>query len=226
MPIGKNLAVIEMSGLAQQKNLGEHAYDRLLDLMLTGTLPAGTALQERRLADVLAISRTPIREALGRLEAEGLISRQAGRLLLVKEFTVREFIEILHVRQVIETESAGLTARRPPIAELAETRAMILGLMSGGEPSATDHWVVDDRLHDLIAANSGNRMMATMVRDLRRKTRIFNFKRMPERFEPGCREHLTIIDAIMRGDEVAARAAMSTHIENVKQSIIRKLSEL
>ena len=86
--------------------------------------------------------------------------------------------------------------------------------------------MVDDRLHDLIAVNSGNRMMATMVRDLRRKTRIFNFKRMPERFEPGCQEHLAIIDAIMRGDEVAARAAMSTHIENVKQSIIRKLSEL
>lgn len=210
---------------ARQKNLSEYAYDRLLDLMLNGTLPGGTALQERRLAEVLDISRTPIREALGRFEGEGLISRQAGRLLVVKEYTVREFIEILHVRQVMETETAGLTARRPPLAELAEMRAAVLGLMTGSEPSVTEHWAVDDQLHDLIAGNSGNHTMATMIRDLRRKTRIFNFTRMPERFEPGCREHLTIIDAIMSGDEAGAREAMSAHIENVKQSIIRKLGE-
>lgn len=193
--------------------------------MLNGALPAGTGLQERRLAEILDISRTPIREALRRLEAEGFISRQSGRLLVVKEYGVREFIEILHVRQVIEAETAGLAARRPPLAELAELRTMVRNLMTATEPSVTDHREVDDQLHSLIASSSGSHTMATMIRDLRRKTRIFNFKRMPERFEPGCHEHLAIIDVIMDGDEAGARAAMCLHINNVKQSIIRKLAE-
>src|ERR1700744_2259667 len=71
----------------QVKSLSDQAYERLLDMMLAGELAAGDVLQERRLAEALAISRTPVREALSRLESDGLGTRLRGRLLTGRPFT-------------------------------------------------------------------------------------------------------------------------------------------
>ena len=65
-----------------------------------------------------------------------------------------------------------------------------------------------------------------MVQDLRPKTHMFNLDRVPERFEIGHREHLAVIDALRRGDRAEAQRGIREHIENVKLSIIRKLSAI
>src|ERR1700712_1859690 len=96
--------------LAPTKNLGESAYERLLDMLLSGELVGATTLQERRLAEILNISRTPVREALGRLEAEGLITRHGGRLMTVFNVSPHQFIEVFDVRKLLEVEAAGLAA--------------------------------------------------------------------------------------------------------------------
>jgi DNA-binding GntR family transcriptional regulator len=64
------------------------------------------------------------------------------------------------------------------------------------------------------------------VRDLRRRTRMFNLKRMPERFLPGCLEHLAIVEALEKRDAPAAQRAMTTHLENTKDSILQKLGKI
>ena len=98
--------------------------------------------------------------------------------------------------------------------------------MANPEPSIRDHWSVDDAVHDAIAQAGGNDLMAGIIQGLRRKTRLFNLKRMPNRFLPGCEEHLALIDAVASGDRRRADQAMAAHIDNVKESILEKLAEV
>lgn len=208
------------------KNLGARAYDRLLDMILSGSLPAGALLQEQTLADELQISRTPVREALLRLELEGLVKRHVGRLLIVREMPVREFIEILRIRQVLESEAITHACRRIPADELSKLRQMFLALLGGKNPDVEAQVRADDALHGTILDASDNAMLAELVRSLRRRTRIFNLKSLPERFVPGCKEHLDIIDALERRDEDLARQVLVAHLENVKSCILKKLGTI
>ena len=208
------------------KSLSDQAYERLLDMILSGELASGTILQERRLAEALNISRTPTREALGRLESEGLVTRQFGRLLTVRELTVHEFIEILNVRKLLEVEAAGLAAGNVAKERASEVRAAILRLMNAETPTVAQHWAVDDMVHGLVAEASDNHMLVALIQDLRRRTHMFDMRRIPTRFRASCEEHLALVDAVEKGDVATARKIVGTHIENVKLSIIDKLKIL
>ncbi len=208
------------------KSLGDRAYDQLLDRMLEGTFPAGTLLQERTLAEMLGISRTPVREALAKLESEGFVTRHVGRLLVVREVPMQELMEILHVRTILETEAAGIAAGRIAAADLAGLRDLFQAQLDGPLPDGGNFWAADDRLHGLIVDAAGNAVLADTVRSLRRRTRMFNLKRLPERFVPGCHEHLAIVAALEAGDGTAAREAVATHLDNTRRSILAKLEPL
>jgi DNA-binding GntR family transcriptional regulator len=210
----------------KEKSVSQRAYERLLDMLIKREIPVGAVLQERRLAEHLDISRTPVREALSRLESAGFVIRKPGRMLVVKEFSTRELIETLHVRKILESESAGLAAGRIPPAELDALEAAIHALLRKASPSAEEDWAVDSRFHGLIGEHSGNTVLARTIHDLRVKTHMFNMDRVPERFETGHHEHLAVIEALRRGDRRAARERIETHIDNVKLSIIDKLSRI
>jgi DNA-binding GntR family transcriptional regulator len=211
---------------ASPKSLSDQAYERLLDMVLSGELPAGSILQERKLAEALNISRTPTREALGRLETEGLVTRQFGRLLAVRELTVHEFIEILNVRKLLEVEAAGLAAGNVTKERATAVRKAVQALMNAEKPTVAQHWAIDDMVHGTVAEASGNRMLASLIRDLRRRTHMFDMRRIPTRFKSSCEEHLALMEAIQSGNAAAARKAAGTHIEHVKLSIIDKLKTL
>jgi DNA-binding GntR family transcriptional regulator len=208
------------------RSLSDVAYDALLDRMLSQELPPGSLLQERVLGESLRISRTPIREALARLEAEGFVTRHAGRLLIVREIPVRELMQIFHVRGMLEVEAIGLATHRIADDQLETLRDLFETQMHGPIPDGGNHWDADDLLHGSIADASGNGVLAEMVRGLRRKTRMFSLRRMPDRFRPGSAEHLAIIDSLVRRDEFAARGAMTLHLENSKLSILHILGRI
>lgn len=206
--------------------LSQMAYDRLLNQLIKREIPVGAVLQERRLAESLDISRTPVREALNRLESEGFVTRKPGRVMVVKEFSTRELIETLHVRQIMECEAISLATPRIPAEELDAVEGDIRALLATPKPSAEADWEVDSRLHRMIAGHSGNAVLAGMIESVRVKTYTFNLDRVPERFEIGHYEHLAMIEAMRRRDREAAREAIRQHIDNVKQSIILKLSSI
>lgn len=205
------------------KSLGQKTYDTLLDKLIRREIPVGSVLQDRKIAEMLDISRTPVRDALNRLENEGFVTRLSGGALMVKEFSTRELIETLHVRQVLEMESIRLATGRIPLAELDEIEAAIKLILAADAPDSEDNWTVDSRFHGLIGHYSGNAVLAKHISDLRLKTHMFNLSWVPERYPVGNREHLVMIEALKRGDGEAARDAMQAHIENVKRSIIEKL---
>lgn len=205
------------------RSLSETAYEKVLDMLLSGELVAGSVLQERRLAEALNISRTPLREALSHLESEGLVTRDVGRLMTVRRISVQSYIEILHVRKLLETEAAGLAAGRIDKSTAEHIRGEIWKLMEISEPTATQHWAVDDLIHSTIADASENELLAAMIRDLRRRTHIFNTRRIPSRLKPGSLEHLALIDAVVIGDAAKARELMTEHINNVRLAIVDQL---
>lgn len=205
------------------RSLSNVAYEKLLDMLLSGELMAGSVLQERRLAEALNTSRTPVREALGQLEAEGLVARGAGNLMTVSRISVQGYIEILQVRKLLEGEAAAAAAGRLAKPKADAIRKAIKSLMAKTNPSPTEHWAVDDLFHGSIAEAADNSLMADIIRDLRRRTHIFNTRRIPSRRKPGGLEHLAVLDAVMSGDAAKARALMQEHIDNARIAILNQL---
>jgi DNA-binding GntR family transcriptional regulator len=205
-------------------SLSNRAYESLLLLLLAGELEPGTVLQERRLAETLGISRTPVREALAKLEAQGLVTSRGTRSPIVCKIAVQDFIEILKVRKLLEVEAAGIAAERgvdPKVAEHA--RDSIATLLRAAQPSPAEHWAVDDLVHGMISEAARNRFMAITLLDLRRRTHIFDTRQIPERLAPGAAEHLAIIDAVTACDVAAARRCMAEHLDHVRASIVDRI---
>lgn len=205
------------------RSLADQAYEKIVDLLLGGSLVAGEVLQERRLAVILNISRTPVREALGRLEAEGLVSRH-GRVVRVADIDPAAYIEVLDVRLLLEPEAAHLAAGRISRSTAEHIRAEIWRLMETPSPTPAEHWAVDDLVHGTIAEAAGNRHAAGLILDLRRRTHVFNTRRIPDRLRPGALEHLAIIDAVSAGDADTSRNLMRRHISHVKDAIMKQLA--
>lgn len=207
-----------------ESNLSQKAYDIILQMIIEHQLPVNTVLRERHLAELLDISRTPVRNALNRLENEGFITRNGGRTPVVKEFSIQELVETLHIRRTLEREAARLAAGKIPSGELDEVQALVEGQLAMTEPDPHKDSEIDARLHDMIAHYSGNRQLREFIRTLRLKTRMFNVSRMPERFPVGHQEHLAILDALRNGESEKAQNLVSTHIDNVRESIIKRLT--
>lgn len=201
-------------------SLSEFAYNRILDLMLAGHLAAGAVLQERRLAEMLSISRTPVREALARLEVESLVTRRHGRMLIVANVSVESYISLLDMRRILEMEAAArATGKLDP--DVARAISDAIGeLVHLPVITPARHWAVDDLVHSSIADAAGNPMVAASIRDLRRRTHIFNTSRIPDRLVVGAGEHLDLLHAVLGSDPELSRRVMGQHIDNVRDAII------
>lgn len=210
----------------REQNLSAKTYDVLLNMLINRELPVNSVLQERRLADMLTISRTPVRDALNKLENEGFIGRSGGRTLVVKEFSIRELIETLHVRRTLEAEAARLAAGRVPVEALDALEDGVRALLAAADPSPQQDWQIDSQLHQALAHYSGNALLMHYIESLSLKTRMFNMRQVPERFTKGHQEHLAIIAALRAQDVEGARAAVASHIDNVRDSIVRRLSQI
>lgn len=211
---------------APEKNLSQQIYDQLLTMLIERELPAGTVLQERKLAAALNVSRTPTREALNRLETEGFICRQPGNSMIVREFSVRELTELLHVRALLEAEAASLAIGRISPEELDAMETGVRSILNDDDPDPVEDWKIDMLVHGGIAEAANNAVLAKMILELRLKTRMFNLTHMPERFRVGHVEHLKIIEALRAKDREGVKAAVRDHIDGVKHSIIQKLTEV
>ena len=207
-----------------EASLGDLAYERLLALMMSGELPGGTPLQERKLALRLNISRTPMREALARLESKGLVERHLNRYLIVRRLSLREFVEVLNVRKLLESEAAALAAVRVPLTEIAAARQQIAAIQTASDVPAARGWTVDEALHAMIGNHCGNEILAETALELRQRTHMFETRSVPGRLHDSCAEHLALLQALENRDAAAARRLMAEHIENVKTSTIEKLT--
>jgi len=200
------------------------AYGALLDMILRGAIAAGEPVTERLIAARLGMSRTPVREAVRRLEGEGTLQRQRGGALVVQPYSMETFLHVLAVRRLLEGETARLAAGKIAPAVIAELRERIARLRREG---LGDGGRQDDRdFHAAIAQASGNPVLATTIGDLRKRTAMFRLGRLPERLDQVCDEHLAIVDALASGDGETARTAMQGHIDNVRAHLLQRLTTI
>ncbi|MEM8663923.1 MAG: FCD domain-containing protein, partial [Pseudomonadota bacterium] len=108
--------------------------------------------------------------------------------------------------------------------ELLALREVFVRYLDGETPGAAAHRDTDDALHAALARMARSPILAEMIANLRLRTRVFDKGEIPDRFEPGCREHIAIIDAVLIGDAEGAQSAMRTHLGNVGQSILAHLT--
>jgi DNA-binding GntR family transcriptional regulator len=201
----------------QAGKLADEVYRAVLNEILTCVLPGGSVIQERKLALALGVSRSPMRDALNRLEGEGLLVRLTDRLLAVRVITLEDYLHTLDVRALIEPQAAALATPRIEDAVIERLQAMVREIEASGEPTPEQHWTFDDLLHDTLAERSGNPFLAKTIAEMRRYTKIFERQTVPARVNPGASDHRKLVAALAarRADEV--KSAMAQHIRNVRK---------
>ncbi len=205
-------------------NLSNLAYRSISEMIRDRRLRGGDVIVEQRLAEALGISRTPLREALQRLEGEGLVRKTANRSFVVRLVDLTEYLQSLKVREILEGEAAALAVGRIPPQTLRAVRAEILELEAATSYHTDAHWLSDDNLHGLFIDHCGNDVMADMIRSLRVTTRLFEIARLSDRLGPDSREHLAIVDALESGDAKAAKKATQTHIRSLARDALATVS--
>jgi len=201
-------------------SLADEAYQRLLADILSARLIGGSVIQERRLADRLGVSRSPMRDALGRLEGQGLLTRNERGVLTVCVVSLPDYLNAMALRQLIEPEAVALACDHPWGEALASLDAMWRELADDPQPDLDFVWRFDDQLHETIARLSGNLFLWRTVRDMRRYTTIFERQTNMRRAKPGIDEHRAILDALREQDREKARSAMTFHLAHARESVL------
>jgi DNA-binding GntR family transcriptional regulator len=205
----------ELEPGGRSENLSNLAYKSLTELIRGRRLRGGETIVESRLADHLNISRTPLREALQRLEGEGLVVKGNGRSFKVRHVDLGEYLQSLRVREILEPEAAAMATGHIPRQDLAAVRAEINSLRDAVDYHTDAHWRSDDNLHELFATHSGNEVLTKVIRSLRVTTRLFEIARLADRVDRDASEHLAIIEAFEAEDAKAARKAVQSHIRSI-----------
>lgn len=207
------------------QTLGTSTYERMKAMILDGTLEPGAPLREKSFADRLGVSRTPVREAISQLISEGFAARTPSGTPVVNSISLTDIMEILHVRSLLECEAARKAAlNKVDPDDLLELRARIIAFLDGPRPDSEAHYALDAQLHLAIARRAGSRLLTELIEGLKVKTRMYDQGSIPDRFVPGCHEHLAIIDAITGGEAENAAEAMKLHLKKVRESIISHIN--
>jgi DNA-binding GntR family transcriptional regulator len=203
-------------------SLSEQAYARMRELILDRTISAGSTLLEGKIADELGISRTPMREALGRLAGERLLVRRDARSYSVRSVGTKEYFDSMRTRELLECEAIALAMKRIGEAELSAFAAEVEAL-SVGEHDETEHWHFDDRFHLFIAEASGNVVIPRLVQQLRDDSRLFRLHSPLHRQKENHHEHGEIIQALRKKDVEGARGAMRAHLRSLQDDVQRAI---
>jgi DNA-binding GntR family transcriptional regulator len=210
------LSPLELSS----SSLSDQAYARVREFILEQKISAGSTLPEGKVADELGISRTPMREALGRLAGEGLLVRSEARSYSVRIVGTKEYFDSMRTRELLECEAITLAVERIDQAELA-TLAADIEALSLGKHDETEHWRFDDRFHLLIARASGNVVLPKLIQQLRDEARLFRLHSPLHRQKENHHEHGAIVNALLQKDAERAREAMRAHLRSLQRDVQR-----
>jgi len=206
----------------------DRAYRMLRDEILDGTMPAGTVLLEVEQAARIGVSRTPLRSAVARLVADGLVAGRSGRGFSVTEMSVESVNDLYELREALEERAATLAARsadRGAFALLRERFLAAPALLEAGEHGIHEYYALIDEFDAAIDAAVDNPFLVGALDTVR--THLARIRRVargnPVRLRAAAAEHLLILDAIIDGD--AALAAHATHV-HLHLSLVSVLSVL
>lgn len=200
------------------KLLRDQAYRLVLDMVISGELHPEEPLSERKLADRLAMGRTPVREALRALIRDGVVESQVGRGTFVCRLTPDDIRAVYQVRQALEGMAAFLAAKNGPTKALSGLGMQMKYMREHSEDySSTQIDDVGTEFHRELFAAADNPMLLEVFEPLRLRFQIaFGLPRHSgaHQMRDTLKEHLNILEAIEKGDATGAQAAMLEHLEH------------
>lgn len=209
--------------LQRHKPLRDLVYDELKMKIMTGLIAPGTRMMEVELAEEMGVSRTPVREAIRKLEKEGMISIEPRRGAYASSLSNQDMVDILEVRQTMEGLAADLATIRFTEEQKNELLEVSQAFNQAVEKGDMEQMIsLDTLFHHLIVQGTGNKLLAVMVGQLQDMVLRFRYLYYDDfrRAEKMPQEHKEILDAILGGDPVKARMAADNHIDGLKQMVI------
>ena len=205
-----------------------NAYARLRDMILSNTLRAGQKLVDRDLAEQLGVSRTPVREALGRLAMMGLVEQRSRRGYYVREYTAEQMSDLYEFRIMLEVHAAKLSAQNAQPSHLREfDRILADSEKLASDPTSYANMVkLDLELHELIARASGNASLQKAIHNLLDKGGCFIWVDWvdestadPVTIAAAHAEHRALIHMIKEKNAEGAAEVIAAHIEHARAGL-------
>ena len=194
----------------------------LREQIFEGALAPGSFLDEVALCERLSISRTPLREALKVLTAEGLLRHEPRRGCFVNEVTERDLDEIFPVIALLEGRCAYEAARNASDAELHELDALHERLERHAKARRiNDYYATNHIIHEAIIQLADNKWLAQVIGDLRKILKLARLQQLhaPGRLDQSLSEHLAVFAALKARDSEGADAAMRTHLTRQREAL-------
>ena len=209
--------------------LREVVCESLREAIRNGVLKPGERIMEIQLAEELGVSRTPVREAIRKLELEGYVVMMPRRGTYVANMSIRDINEIFEIRTALESLSNGLAAEHITDEELEHLQRLLV-IIGGYIKDGNIEKIVetDIEFHDLMYHAARNQRLVGIISNLRDQLTRFRTLSMsyPGRLEATLDEHRTIVEAIANGDRKAASKAAEQHMENSEKTLLKAMDEM
>lgn len=195
--------------------LYEEVAELLRQRIFSRELEPGSWIDELKIAEEYGISRTPLREALKVLAAEGLVTMKVRRGAYVTEVSDKDLADVYHLLALLESDAAGVVASRGTEAELAELKALHSELKAAVK-KRDEFFAINERFHMRILEIADNRWRQQMVADLRKVMKLNRHNSLLKtgRLADSLAEHQAVMDALLARDPELTRARMQAHFQN------------
>ena len=210
--------------ISASKSSGEAAYEAVLTLIKEGRFQPGDRLREEEIGELLALSRTPVREALRKLEAEGVVEHRARIGAIIRKLEHTEVVELYEMRVVLERTAAELAAKHGTDAEfdaLEELNDAIANERRNPSKAAA----INQTFHRGLYLAGRNRFLLEAARALNNSLLLLGPTTFTDdaRIDAVTAQHQSIVDALRNGDVEAAGAAAEAHLQTSLRHRLRAL---
>jgi len=213
--------------LDNYKPLREIVFETLREAIIQGTLAPGERLMEIQLAEEMGVSRTPVREAIRKLELEGFVAMVPRKGAYVAGISVKDIVDVFEVRAALEALAAGLAAERATTEELDAMERALLYIHEAGDDQIDSIVERDTDFHDLIYKSSRNQRLLQIITLLKEQIQRFRTTSLsqPGRLKHAVDEHKGIIEAISEHNVELASSLAREHIETAEQTFLNAMGE-
>ena len=209
--------------LQNHRPLREIVYEELKRQILVGEIAPGTRMMEVELAEDMGVSRTPVREAIRKLEKEGLVTIEPRRGAYASDISIKDMVDVLKVRQMLEGMAASMAAQKVTEEEkldFVEANSAYKNAVKKGNIEEIIRY--DELFHQLIVSYSGNKTLNQLLSQVQELALRFRYIYYDDfsRYENMPVEHEEIEEAIISGDTQKAKVVAEEHVERLKKFVI------
>ena len=214
--------------LDSYKPLRELVCEKIRQAITTGIFKSGERLMEIQLAEEMGVSRTPVREAIRKLELEGFGVMIPRRGTYGADISIKDITEVYEIRTALDVLAAGLAAERISDEELEAMQRLLVEIGQHIEEGNLDKIIeTDSAFHDILYQASRNERLVSIISNLREQITTLRGRSMhyPGRLINTLEEHRAIVDSMAQRDVEKAQQAVREHLENAEHTLLKAIEE-